>query len=578
MRDAAISLQTGRVMARAWADELRDDRRLSAVRVFITEAVQAYIEASGTQVEISQPDLPLTYILDTSAVELAHTLGRAAASVALENACYELSATYTAMLPGDIRTAWGAFYTPPALTERLLTLAVEAGTDWRTARVLDPACGGGAFLLPVAFKMRDALPGLHAEQLLEHFRNHLHGFEIDPFAAWLTRTWLQIAFSEETGAATAPFPEVIEVCNSLDQLPKGEGYDLVIGNPPYGRIKLPANQRTLYARSLFGHANLYGVFTDIALRWTRKGGVIAYVTPTSFLGGEYFKALRGLLATEAPPIAFDFVTARKGVFDGVLQETMLSTYRKGGRQQAADVHFLMLNGTASVTHAGRFALPAKGSDPWLAPRTPADNALVQNLELMDARLSDWGYTVSTGPLVWNRFKDQFRARSGKDTLPVIWAEAVTADGRFLFRAEKRNHQPYFRPVPADEWLKVSTPCVLLQRTTAKEQARRLIAAELPESFIKAHGGVIVENHLNMIRPIVKNPPVSPSVVAAILNSNIIDRAFRCISGSVAVSAFELEAIPLPRPEELTEVAALVAAGAGRDLVDQCLEALFLEAR
>ena len=41
---------------------------------------------------------------------------------------------------------------------------------------------------------------------------------------------------------------------------------------------------------------------------------------------------------------------------------------------------------------------------------------------------------------------------------------------------------------------------LVQRTTAKEQNRRLIAAELPASFIKKHGAVVVENHVNMVRP------------------------------------------------------------------------------
>ncbi|MFH7191489.1 methylase, partial [Klebsiella pneumoniae] len=86
-----------------------------------------------------------------------------------------------------------------------------------------------------------------------------------------------------------------------------------------------------------------------------------------------------------------------------------------------------------------------------------------------------------------------------------WAEAVTSDGRFVFRAEKKNHQPYFRALAPDGWLQVRTPCVLVQRTTAKEQSRRLIAAELPAAFIQQHKAVVVENHLNMIRPLAGKP-------------------------------------------------------------------------
>jgi adenine-specific DNA-methyltransferase len=93
-------------------------------------------------------------------------------------------------------------------------------------------------------------------------------------------------------------------------------------------------------------------------------------------------------------------------------------------------------------------------------------------------------------------------------------------------------------------------------TTAKEQDRRLIAAELPESFVVTHGGVIIENHLNMIRAPAK-PAVAPAVIAAVLNSNAADAAFRCISGSVAVSAFELEAMPLPSPATMRKIARLL---------------------
>lgn len=577
VRDAATSLQTGRVMARAWSQQILEDRRQPAIWAFISESIDAYIaevRSSGVDVrDITPVSNPLTYILDTSAADLAHTLGRSAAAFTTEEACYELSACYTAMLPQDVRSAWGAYYTPPALTERLLDLAVDAGTDWTTAKVLDPACGGGAFLLPVALRMRKALPELDHASLLEHLGSHLKGFEIDPFAAWLTQVWLEISFSTERANSGLPFPKVVTVCDSLQQQPT-ESFDLVIGNPPYGRLKLDPELRIVYQRSLYGHANLYGLFTDLALRWTKPKGVIAYVTPTSFLAGEYFKSLRQLIKDEAPPVAMDFVTARKGVFDDVLQETMLSTYQKHGNLKKPSVHFLSVNGSAEVTEVGSFTLPETASAPWLAPRHPDDASLIDRLSLLPSRLSDWGYKVSTGQLVWNRFKLQFRAKASKNTFPVIWSEAVSADGQFRFSSEKRNHLPFFKAEEIDGWMKVTQSCVLLQRTTAKEQARRLIAAELPERFIQLHGAVLVENHLNMIKPITEKPKVSPAVVAAIMNSNIVDRAFRCISGSVAVSAFELEALPLPSASDMQALEKLVARNASAALIEKELTKLY----
>jgi adenine-specific DNA-methyltransferase len=119
------------------------------------------------------------------------------------------------------------------------------------------------------------------------------------------------------------------------------------------------------------------------------------------------------------------------------------------------------------------------------------------------------------------------------------------------------------------------PCVLLQRTTAKEQSRRLIAAALPQDLIAQHGGVVVENHLNMVRPVNGAPSVSPAAVAAILNSEIADLAFRCISGSVAVSAFELEALPVPSSSEMSSIERLITVGAKPETIDRRLRAIYL---
>ena len=195
---------------------------------------------------------------------------------------------------------------------------------------------------------------------------------------------------------------------------------------------------------------------------------------------------------------------------------------------------------------------------------------------MPYRLRDWGYCVSTGPLVWNRFKTQLRSRPGKNIFPLIWAEAVTADGRFIYRAERRGHEPYFLIEEGDEWLKVSVPCVLVQRTTAKEQTRRLIAAEMPASFVAKHGAVVVENHLNMVRAEGKKAAkVNTATLATILNSAIVDQVFRCISGSVAVSAFELEALPLPAPEDMAPIENLIRRGADPMLIEAHVRTLYL---
>jgi adenine-specific DNA-methyltransferase len=574
-------LQSHRAMARAWSLGVPERQRSQAAWAFIKIAMDDYIamlsSAGASSIRVTPPDIALGFSLDKSAEYLARGIAQEASKLSTVQACYQLSATYTVLVPESMRSALGMYYTPPVLADRLLDLAEEAGIDWRTARILDPACGGGAFLLPVALRLRRALGKASPFQQLEIIANQLRGFEIDPFSAWLSQAWLEIGLNDLLAKTSKRLPAIVQVCDALAWDSPSDVYDLVIGNPPYGRVALAPERRRRFARSLYGHANLYGVFTDLALRWTRPGGVIAYVTPTSFLAGEYFKALRSLLATEAPPIAVEFIDARRGVFHDVLQEAVLATYRRSGPVGIARVHYLKVSSetSAQITSAGHFAMPAVPSAPWTAPRIPDHQVLVDRLARMRHRLADWGYRVSTGPLVWNRHKDQLRVRLAKSTYPLVWAEAVTSDGCFIHRAEKRNHLPYFQAKEGDDWLKVRTPCVLVQRTTAKEQQRRLIATALPAQFVRKYGAVVVENHLNMILPVGKRgPKVSQAALTAFLNSSVADEAFRCISGSVAVSAFELEALPVPPPAKMTAIEALIRRSASTKTVDAHIRALY----
>ncbi|MXZ28460.1 MAG: N-6 DNA methylase [Gammaproteobacteria bacterium] len=574
-------LTDGSAALRDFSSPDSPEQHLAIARSFVYRVVSEYWKRMS-MVKVSPwplrklPAVITLAPLTDNAQFLARKLGTTAARLDVARAGYRIGVLYTGSMPEETRAKMGAHYTPPALCERLLDMATGAGVDWLRAKVLDPACGGGAFLSPLARRMATALEGCGAETVLRSIERRLSGNELDPFAAWLSEVFLDAAIADVCRAAGRRLNSVVRVCDTLEQFPGMNRYDLVVGNPPYRRVTLPAKQRERFGRSLFGHANLYGLFTDMALRYARSDGVIAYVTPTSFLSGEYFKALRGLLASQAPPVGIDFIAERKGVFDDVLQETLLATYRRGREPAAARVHCVAQDpsGSIRIVRAGSFELPERPEEPWLIPRSARQRDLLGRVSRLRYRLADYGYTVSTGPLVWNRHKESLRDEPAEGRYPLIWAESVRSGGVFEFRAEKRNHKPYFEPTAREQWVVTSNPCVLLQRTTAKEQSRRLIAAELPGSFIEAHGAVVVENHLNMIKPLNKTPPVSPAILTALLNSTTVDQVFRCINGSVAVSAYELQALPLPCPNEINRLERLTAQGARRDEFDRAVERLY----
>ena len=57
------------------------------------------------------------------------------------------------------------------------------------------------------------------------------------------------------------------------------------------------------------------------------------------------------------------------------------------------------------------------------------------------------------------------------------------------------------------------------------------------------------------------------MLAAVLNSDVADQVFRCINGGVAVSAYEMAALPLPSPEDTEKIEALVERGAGHEMLE-----------
>jgi adenine-specific DNA-methyltransferase len=210
------------------------------------------------------------------------------------------------------------------------------------------------------------------------------------------------------------------------------------------------------------------------------------------------------------------------------------------------------------------------------PRSRAQLSLVRRIGRMPARLADYGYRVATGQLVWNRHKSQFRDEPGRGCHPVLWAESIQADGTFVFRAENRNHRPFLRVEPNQQFLLNHEPCVLVQRTTSKEQSRRLVAAAIPNSFVVAHPGYVVENHVNMLLPTRLRPVVSQDLLARLLNSATVDHAFRCISGSVAVSAYELESLPLPDAGAFARSRAVVNASSSPAAFEDFIHSLYEE--
>lgn len=506
---------------------------------------------------ISQDEMPSAVRREAAA------FGADLAELPIPLAIAELGRLYTHALSDAHRGANGVFYTPRALASRLVDNATAAGMDWLRGRAISPGCGGGQFLVEDAIRMVAAMGGADPAIVVASIGARLRGWDIDSFACWLSQMAVEAVLLPQVVASGKRLPAITECRDSLMDAWDGHEavYDLVNENPAFGKVKKSDALAERFGRSQRGHMNLYGLFMDVSLRLAKpEGGIVAQLTPTSYLGGEYFAKLRSLFHAEARPASIDIVESRQDVFPDVLQEVALSCFVRGRTQARAACSVIHVKPDGlRVEPVGDLVLPLKAEEPWIIARCPEAVPLVDAMHAMPTRLADWGYRVKTGPLVPHKNADRMKTQPGPGRVPVVWAECVIAGSRFALRCERANRIPYYEVKDRRDANVVTDPCLLLQRTTAKEQHRRLIGAVMSASAIKVAGGrVSVENHVNMLVPVVKKPPVSLTSLAAFFASEAADRAFRCISGSVAVSATELEAMPLPT------IADLKAALAARD--------------
>ncbi len=465
----------------------------------------------------------------------------------------QLGEAYVTALDNAVRGETGRHYTPPELAVSLWNETERAAGGHVEGLVLDPACGAGALLLPPLRSWLHTIGGAGPEVVLGAVTGVVVGRDLDLYAAWLGNValasillpwWVHVPQGRRQ-----PLPALLEVRDGLEeQEPLAAA---VVMNPPYGRVRLDRAERVRWAHAVYGHANRYGLFMAAAAGQVRRGGVVSALVPAGWLGGAYFQRLRAHLAAEAPLHRVTYVRERADVFStGVLQETLFATFVRGSQTTGIHCEVLTANGQVSRALIGAARPPAVPDLPWPLPRECADLPLVRRAARLPARLSDYGWKVRTGPLVWNRAKDRISPRFAPGAAQILWAADL--DGGRLHRAQARETQRWLQLRPADHAsLVLDQPAVLVQRTSAPEQPRRITAARLDAEALEGWGGrVVVENHVNVLTCEWNGSPLTAAVLATLLASDALDRLYRCLTGSVAVSAYELAALPLPDEDTL----------------------------
>ncbi|MEG4312814.1 MULTISPECIES: Eco57I restriction-modification methylase domain-containing protein [unclassified Microcoleus] len=199
-------------------------------------------------------------------------------------------------------------------------------------RVIDPACGSGAFLIAAFDYLMQQYERVDRElnalgckpkdgNSLEFDRsilsNNLYGVDLLPESAEITKLslWLKTA---EPGKTLTYLDDNIKAGNSLvadsnvadtafdwqaefPQIFADGGFDVVLGNPPYVRQELLSPIKPYLQanyESYNGVADLYTYFYELGLKILKPGGVLSYIVTNKWLRSGYGEPLRKFFASQ----------------------------------------------------------------------------------------------------------------------------------------------------------------------------------------------------------------------------------------------------------------------------------------
>lgn len=335
-------------------------------------------------------------------------------------------------------------------------------------------------------------------------------------------------------------------------------YDLIIGNPPYLRIKRNDEQALSMPSVVHGAPNLYFLFASISLWELQDNAEMVYIIPRSWTSGEYFKAFRFYFLNEGKLKHIHLFVSRDKVFsqESVLQETIIIKVQKTTvipetvtitssktNNDFENVSTISIPYTAAVSDKNMYVY---------LPTSEDDVHTIQCINKYTNTLPDEGLRMKTGIVVDFRQQNELRKEPGEHIIPLFYSQHI--------RNGRVNHMPSGKDF---DWI-VDTVSGLIQknknymfckRFTAKEERRRLQCGIYLASDFQEYEYIGTQNKINFIDTIDGNNLSEPLVYGlyALFNSTLFDMYYRILNGSTQVNSTEINNIPVPPVSDMIEI-------------------------
>ena len=489
------------------------------------------------------------------------------------------------------RKEQGIYYTPSYIVDYIVKNTVgeyiktHTPEEIRTVKILDPACGSGSFLIR-AYKELEAYwnnyykknkeisesartvkqakfdpqaesdtPEFYSTKA-EILMNNIFGVDLDPKAVEIAQLNLLLQISERKRRLPL-LQNNIKIGNSLiddpkvsnrafkweeefPEIMKDGGFDIVIGNPPYGALLgkneikyLRVNNKNMH---IFGKINTYRLFILKSEELLKKQGYLGVIVPNTWLSDRDSFPLRRLIITHFEEAKVIHIPESGRVFIDVTQAVTIATFK---RVNATDnFRLLFMNANNHQDLEGARFLSIYGSDlkknmQLKIPLYITHIDLLRKINMSGNENFQKYFDIRQGEVNLTVYKNSLSKVSGMSTHPLIRGDNI--ERYHIIESEREKERfVYFKNIKRDDSI-VDRIC--LKEVSNMAQSRRLKATIIRNGFNLGHTA-------NYLIPKEDTDEQTMYYALALLNSKLLNFYFKSYSNTNHISVDEISNLPV----------------------------------
>ena len=304
----------------------------------------------------------------------------------------ELSKSITKSLDSKIKKKEGIFFTPQTIIHAAIERIKQENTTIQT--ILEPSCGSGEF-----FSAFDA----------NYQNTQITGIELN-----------QTIF-DKIKDVQLENNQLTLINQDYLKWNTNQKYDLIIGNPPYFVMK-KSDVDEIFHDYMEGRPNIFTLFIFHSLQFLEKDGFLAFILPKNFVNCLYYSLLRHHIYEKYKII--DIIHCDGNLFMETAQDTII---------------FIIQNTPPPEGHNDQFTMNASTTTLF---NSISNTQRLKELYEGSKTLSEMGFDVNVGNVVWNQVKEQLT--NDKDQTRLIYSGDVKNNKLVLTEYKDPKKKNYIR--------------------------------------------------------------------------------------------------------------------------------------